>query len=238
MTLSPEFKLAWLYICDKCDCAGVIEINEPLANLCIGTTVNWTEFLNVCDTRLLSLAKGRQWIVKFVEFQQPGGLSTDSNVHFPILKSLSKYNLIDRLPEGYVKGSRSLVDALAKAPGKGTGNSNSKSNGKSNPRKTKLQLDSDFQKWYSEYPKKKAPDAAKKAYEAVVAEMVKSGSTSDDACSTLLVSLKAQLPELNERFEYCPHPASWLRSGCYKNEIDKPIDRVPTAEDMASWRPE
>ena len=38
--LSPEQKLAWKYLCDNCDAAGVIALDEELAEFQIGESVD------------------------------------------------------------------------------------------------------------------------------------------------------------------------------------------------------
>jgi len=68
--LKPEFKLAWMYILDNCDCAGVIDLDEDLANFQIGCILDWENFFDLCgETRIERMENGKWFIVRFVEYQ-------------------------------------------------------------------------------------------------------------------------------------------------------------------------
>jgi len=41
--LSPEHKCCWMYLCDRCDAAGVIDLNEGLSSYMIGGGVSWQD---------------------------------------------------------------------------------------------------------------------------------------------------------------------------------------------------
>ena len=101
--LKPEFKLAWLYILDKCDGAGVIDIDHDLADFQIGMSVDWEGFFKATDTRLEPLAKGKHWVCKFIEFQY-GTVSEECKPHKPVISSLKKHGLCERVSKGYSKG--------------------------------------------------------------------------------------------------------------------------------------
>lgn len=119
--LRPEHKLAWLYLLDNCDQAGVIDLDRELANFQIGIALDWEAFLEYCTDRVETIAKGKLWVVRFVEFQY-GELSEACPAHKPALASLVKNNLSDRLfnrvtngyakgiPKGNSKGSQRLLD--------------------------------------------------------------------------------------------------------------------------------
>jgi len=95
-SLRPEYKLAWMYMLDKCDAAGVLEIDEDLANFQIGVAVDWGDFCKACDTRLISLAGGKKWCVaKFVEYQY-GKISESCRAHNPVFALLRKHGLLER----------------------------------------------------------------------------------------------------------------------------------------------
>ena len=94
-SLRPEFKLAWIYLLDKCDASGVLEIDEDLANFQIGVTVDWADFCKACDTRLIPLAGGKWWVAKFVEFQY-GKISESCRAHNPVFVLLRKHGILER----------------------------------------------------------------------------------------------------------------------------------------------
>ena len=95
--LSTAHKLAWLYMCDQCDAAGVIELDDQLANFQIGEDVDWDEFVEGSEGRIERLECGRLWIVRFVQFQYPRGVST-SKQHAPSRESVRKYSLPTECP--------------------------------------------------------------------------------------------------------------------------------------------
>lgn len=70
----------------------------------------------------------------------------------------------------------------------------------------------DFESWWGHYPKKVGKDAAAKAY----AKAVKSIAP-DELLDASLPRL-AQLAKREPRF--IPHPATWLNSGGWKDDIE------------------
>lgn len=103
--LDPVFKLAWQYVCDHCDHAGVLHLDRPLAEFQIGTKVDWDEFLEVAGGRIEALDSGKWWITGFIGFQY-GYLKPDCNAHKPAFQSLEKHGLQSRVLEGYLKGTQ------------------------------------------------------------------------------------------------------------------------------------
>lgn len=84
--LPVQLKLAWIYLCDRCDHAGIWEIDIGLMNFQLGTKLNiedLTEKLRV-EVRGTSL-----FIEEFVEFQY-GELNTANKVHRSVLTRLNK----------------------------------------------------------------------------------------------------------------------------------------------------
>ena len=97
--LRPEFKLAYLYLLDNCDHAGVIELDRELADFQIGNAIDWDDFISICGKRIAMLADDKIWLVKFIEFQY-GELSENCKAHNPVYQSMEKH----RLSKGYPKG--------------------------------------------------------------------------------------------------------------------------------------
>ena len=94
--LKPEFKLAWLYLVDNCDWAGVLDLDRELANFQIGFDVDWERFLDVCGDRVHCLNSGKIWLTKFVEFQQgTATLNPKNNAHKNIINLLRKHGIND-----------------------------------------------------------------------------------------------------------------------------------------------
>lgn len=98
--LSPEFKLGWQYLTDRCDVAGVIELDRELANFRIGAEIDWDGLLVASDGRIEKLPKDKLWIASFCAFQY-GELSEACNAHKPVFASLRKHSLLTRVLNGY-----------------------------------------------------------------------------------------------------------------------------------------
>lgn len=90
--LSPEFKMAWCYITDCCDQAGVIDLDQELADFQIGASVDWDGFLSACGERIRVISKGKWFIAGFVKFQY-GKLSADCKPHLPVIHLLERYGI-------------------------------------------------------------------------------------------------------------------------------------------------
>lgn len=103
--LKPETKLLWQWLLDKCDNAGVIEIDLELASFQIGYQYPMDTLLEFGD-RLVFLECGKHFIPKFISFQY-GKISTECKAHNPIFQSLEKHNL-----KGYPKGIHTLLDRV------------------------------------------------------------------------------------------------------------------------------
>jgi hypothetical protein len=113
LQLTAVDKLAWQYVCDNCDHAGIIEIVEHLANLQIGLSVDWPAFVVACGHRIEELPGGKLWIKAFCEFQY-GELNPENRVHRSVLKRLEAAKL---LPEPKaVKPIRQSSAAVSRNP--------------------------------------------------------------------------------------------------------------------------
>ena len=116
--LSAGAKLAFFYILDNCDCAGVWNIDTELADFTIGMTIPWDKVKTAFGDRVKVLPNGRWWIARFIEFQY-GSLSMDCKPHVPIYATLRKHGIDlkdvsqiskDTLSKGYPKGIHTLLD--------------------------------------------------------------------------------------------------------------------------------
>ena len=115
--LSARAKLAWQWLLDNCDAAGVIDADWELASFQIGEEVS-ESILSELGDRIAVLPSGKLFIEKFVLFQC-GALSRSCKAHKPIFESLEKNGLrkaLDTLSEGFGKGS---MEGPRKRKGKG-----------------------------------------------------------------------------------------------------------------------
>jgi hypothetical protein len=99
--LHPTAKLLWLYLCDNCDHAGVIELDPEVAAMQMGVRPRDIDPSKLGD-RIISLPGGKLWVQKFVDFQY-GKISRDCKAHGPVFASIAKHEL-ERVSKGLAKG--------------------------------------------------------------------------------------------------------------------------------------
>jgi hypothetical protein len=100
--LDPKYKIFWMFILDKCDHAGIWQVNIKAANFFIGATYNESEILEAFKNRIVPINGGDRWFVKkFIEFQY-GELNPANRAHLSVIQILKKYSLIDE--QGDTKG--------------------------------------------------------------------------------------------------------------------------------------
>ncbi len=95
--LPTNCKILWVYILDRCDLAGVWEIDLELFELLSGSKVKMVEFQEKFADRAHFFDNGRKvWIRKFIEFQN-GKLDPESKspIIGSVLKCLRSHNLLD-----------------------------------------------------------------------------------------------------------------------------------------------
>ena len=117
--LSPEDKLAWLYLCDVVDNAGVKELDEGLANFCIGYDVDWERFRKHAGERVAILKSGKYHVVKFMAFQYPEKLERLSNLHKNAVSLCHQHGI--PIPSGW--HADGIATGIGKGKGKGRGGS-------------------------------------------------------------------------------------------------------------------
>lgn len=100
--LAPKLKCLWMFMCDQCDSAGVIEMDYEVVSMLIGATIG-VEDVVALGSRVEMLPCGKWWIVRFIPFQY-GTLSLECKAHGPAFASLDSYGLHERVSKGYRKG--------------------------------------------------------------------------------------------------------------------------------------
>jgi len=131
--LTLEQKVMFIYLCDTCDIAGFLEVNDRITTLRTG----------IEDVRgtISSLSKsiiyndGYIWIIKFIKHQKNLPINVRNGSHKAIIKAISEQ--LDRFPEIFeylpISASETIKNALVEGggggaspppTGKGIGNSN------------------------------------------------------------------------------------------------------------------
>jgi hypothetical protein len=93
--LSPFHKLAWSFVNDRCDHAGVIEVPDVLMAGYVGDPTFTMEAFAIIagPERIVRLASGAWWLPKYVGFQHAGGVSAKKKPHQPAVRSIIKNRL-------------------------------------------------------------------------------------------------------------------------------------------------
>jgi hypothetical protein len=102
-SLSVANKLAYLYLLDACDAAGVLDRPEqfPAPSRRIGEETDWDALQALLGDRLIVLESGKWWLCEQIAFQCPGGLSPTSKVHSKARKSVIEHGLFSLLDGRY-----------------------------------------------------------------------------------------------------------------------------------------
>ena len=92
--LSAVQKLAFIYLVENCDEAGVWDPDYELANFSIGAEVDWDKMMQALGPdRLLLLDNGSWFLTKFLEFQCGPVLRPDCRPHVKILSTLREHGI-------------------------------------------------------------------------------------------------------------------------------------------------
>lgn len=201
--LSPSLKLGWLYLTDNCDAAGVIELDEELAEFKIGTAVDWDSLFGLAESRIKKLDDGKWWLTKFLTFQY-GKLSWACPAHRPAIQAIEKNNL-----------SRYLSNSFRKAIGKQLVNngmviSSSLSEGGCKGETLSL-ADQNFERFWEVFPagRKGSKKETRKSWERAVKEadpQVLIAAAIDYAASPV------------GQGQFVKGPAPWLNQGCWEDD--------------------
>lgn len=95
--LSPRHKSLWQFLVDKCDQAGMWEIDFDNASHYVNDITPITsDDLKAFGQRVEMYSSDKLWIVSFCDFQYEN-LSEKCPAHKPVFKLLRKYTLLDRV---------------------------------------------------------------------------------------------------------------------------------------------
>lgn len=83
--LAPNLKLAWFFLLDKCDHAGIWNVNTYLIQFHLGFIPTVSEF----GGRVLELSAEKWFIPKFIQFQY-GPLDEKNRAHLSVIDRLKK----------------------------------------------------------------------------------------------------------------------------------------------------
>jgi|688.fasta_scaffold277187_2 hypothetical protein len=128
--LSPDAKLLWFWLVDKCDNAGIITPDFALCEFQTGIK-RACEKMQEIESRVAEIADGKFIVCKFIEFQH-GKLSRECKAHNPAFQSLEKHGMLDENGEikGYPYPIQRVSIGYPYPTGIGKGNGTGKDKGK------------------------------------------------------------------------------------------------------------
>jgi hypothetical protein len=210
--LPPEQKLAWAYLCENCDAAGVIDLDRELADFAIGAAVDWDAFLRAAGDRCEVITKGKIWLTGFINFQY-GRLSEDCKAHSPVFASLAKHHITERLSKGFANPMERDKD---KDKDKEKDKDSVLEGGCKGETIAPVAAITPFDAFWEATPRKVGKLSAKSAYTATIRTLKERGQ--DDPHGFLLDRIKAFAASPKGRGEFCPHPTTWLNQGRYDDD--------------------
>ena len=216
--LAPSFKLAWLYLVDRCDSAGVIDLSPRIAAALIGEATDWEDFIDASGGRVVRLDGGKLWLTGFIAFQH-GDLRSNYNPHKAAVRIVEKLSLPVAVDgsQPTPKPAASLPQASVKLLGK----SKNKDKDKSLSRKKASAEPDGFAAFYAAYPRRVAKANAAKAFVAAVSTIRgRDGPGGEDPEGYLISAAQAfAASDIGKGDQqYIPHPATWLNGGRFDDD--------------------
>ena len=109
--LSAAHKLLWLYVCDRCDHAGIWHVTLDMASLLLGFKYKLPEVLQAFGGKVVPFDDGEKWFIpSFIDFQygtlKEAENGKTNNAHKSVIDRLRKYGFWDS-----ETGSLSLPDS-------------------------------------------------------------------------------------------------------------------------------
>jgi hypothetical protein len=100
--LPVAYRLFWLFLCDRCDNAGIWKVSERNARFFVDDSIELDKALELFNGRVEDLGSGYWWLTKFCPFQYRT-LSESCLPHQRILETLDKHGLYEKVIGCYRK---------------------------------------------------------------------------------------------------------------------------------------
>lgn len=99
--LAPEIKCVWKYLTDRCNYAGIWEVDWEMIQIYIGgKPVKKNEILKVFGKKIVIIDNEKKWFMPgFIDFQY-GLLKENNRVHCSVIQILKKEGLWKIYQEG------------------------------------------------------------------------------------------------------------------------------------------
>jgi hypothetical protein len=201
MDLPVKYKAFWIFICDRCDCAGVWEPNMRLAVTQIGEPLELVEVLRVFEKRIEQTLEGKLWIRGFIKFQYGIELNPSNTAHLGVLRRLEKSKITSPVP---IAPSKGLQRGL-QAPKDKDKDKDKKEEVQEKPNLVPTALDI-----YNAYPRHERRPHALQAIE----KAIRKGFGAAFLLERTMAYAKTQPP----RSRFTPHPATWFNAEQFNDD--------------------
>ena len=116
--LPSKYKLLWIYLLDSCDNAGIYQVNFRNINFYIGESIEPSEAMRILKGRVVSIKDGKYWFIpKFITYQYGNKLSTKNLAVKNVIDKLSKYDLLNLIPNiEIIEGASKELQRSLQAP--------------------------------------------------------------------------------------------------------------------------
>ena len=116
--LPPITKCFWSYLLDRCNHAGIWEVDFEFAENYIGAPLDKSAIKKTLGERVIELQDGDKWFVPdFLCFQYVT-LNANNKIHNSVLAILEKESAVCHLPQGLLRVSKGLDKGLARVKDK------------------------------------------------------------------------------------------------------------------------
>ncbi|MFA6159349.1 MAG: hypothetical protein WC763_07025 [Candidatus Paceibacterota bacterium] len=217
--LDPYSKLVFIYVCERCDCAGFWEIDIEDAGYHIGISGDAVDSaLNIIGDKLVRNGK-YLWIKNFLYHQGNLPLIPGHRVHDAIIRRLTQFASLSEEIQLILKGDYTLWIGEGKSASNSHGNSQRQGHGK---RLLTDEMRKEFDAWWDgtdgepPYPRKIAKSVAAEKYSRV----------RDSASKEELAVGKRNFVKMCEiegrEQQYIPYASTWLNQERWKEHQQAP----------------
>lgn len=203
--LSLKHKVFWLFLCDRCDHAGIWKASGHVASVLIGEPIDLQEALCAFGPERIEVYGDKWFLKKFIRFQQKSLLNKANPAHRSILSILEQHGIptspYEAPSEPLGSHSGTLKQPLPNP---------SKKRRKIATEKSVLTVPPGFEKWYAKYPKKKARADAEKAWTQM-----------NPPLDAALKALEWQVSDADwtkDGGKFIPFPATYLRARRWEDQ--------------------
>lgn len=199
--LSPEEKLLFLWLCDKCDLSGVVEWDDEAAEFETKLeNVNAILDTLICNGASIQKEEDKLWLKNHIEVQGNNDMTPKNNIYKPFYDAVSRNSKYFAGLADILKELPSPLQGASKALGREYSNSNSNSN--SGSKSKSEEYNEEFLEFWDKYPRKTGKGKAWESWLRVKPVL-------EDCLATLEWQTKSH-DWIKDNGSYIPMPTTWL----------------------------